>query len=141
MKAFFDTSVLIPIFYGDHQHHSRSLMALKQYKKSQACLAAHSLIEVYSCLSRMSGKYRIGPDQALLFVESLQERLTTIVLDAGSYRAALQSFPAKGIVGGTAYDALLAHHAIIANAEVIYTWNLQHFQQLGTEVSRRVQSP
>jgi hypothetical protein len=34
MKAFFDTSVLVPVFYGDHVHHLASLELFIQYDKS-----------------------------------------------------------------------------------------------------------
>lgn len=36
MKAFFDTSVLVPVFYGDHVHHLASMKVFIQYGKSTA---------------------------------------------------------------------------------------------------------
>jgi hypothetical protein len=46
-----------------------------------------------------------------------------------------------GIVGSTTYEALLARCAIKAKAEIIYTWNVAHFQRLGPEIAKRVRTP
>ena len=45
MKGFFDTSVLVPVFYGDHVHHQASLALFIQFDKSTGCCGAHSLAE------------------------------------------------------------------------------------------------
>ena len=51
MKGFFDTSVLVPVFYGSHVHHNASLEPFIQFDKSTGCCGAHSLAEVYSTLT------------------------------------------------------------------------------------------
>jgi predicted nucleic acid-binding protein len=33
MKAFLDTSVLVPVFYGDHVHHAASLELFTRFPK------------------------------------------------------------------------------------------------------------
>ena len=48
---------------------------------------------------------------------------------------------ALGIDGRTLYDYLIAFCALKAGADVIYTWNLKHFQQFGPEILGRLQSP
>ena len=68
MKGFFDTSVLVPVFYGDHVHHGASLELFIQFDKATGCCGAHSLAEVYSTLTRMPGKHRISGEQAMLFL-------------------------------------------------------------------------
>jgi predicted nucleic acid-binding protein len=60
MKAFFDTSVLVPVFYGDHVYHHASLVAFVQCNKSNGWCGAHSLAEVFSTLTRMPGRHRIS---------------------------------------------------------------------------------
>jgi hypothetical protein len=42
MKGFFDTSVLVPVFYGDHIHHQASLALFIQFDRSTGCCGAHS---------------------------------------------------------------------------------------------------
>ena len=141
MKGFFDTSVLVPVFYGDHVHHQASLDLFIQFDKSGGCCGAHSLAEVYATLTRMPGRHRISGDQAMLFIGSIRERLSIIALEEDEYVDALEASAALGVVGGGIYDAMLAHCAIKAQAEAIYTWNGRHYAQCGPEVTRRLRTP
>lgn len=141
MKAFFDTSVLVPVFYGDHQHHAASMELFLTFNRKQACCGAHSLAEVYSSLTRMPGKHRISGEQAMLFLSEMCERLTMVALNDEEYFRAIEGAAATGVVGGTIYDALLAHCALKAKAEIIYTWNVKHWGQFGSEAAKRVRTP
>ena len=141
MNAFFDTSVLVPVFYGDHEHHAPSLSLFLSVGKEDGCCGAHTLAEIYSTLTGMPGKYRVTGDQAMLFIGSILERLSVVALTAEEYAAALESWSKMGIVGGTIYDAVLASCALKSRAEAIYSWNLRHYRQLGPEVERRLKSP
>src|SRR5215472_10532093 len=111
MKAFFDTSVLVPVFYGDHVHHDASLNVFIRFDKSSGCCGAHSLAEVYSTLTRMPGKHRISGEQAMLFIDSIGERLSIVSLDGDEYADVLRISSTLGIVGGSIYDAILAYCA------------------------------
>ena len=141
MKGFFDTSVLVPVFYGDHVHHRASLELFIQFDKSTGCCGAHSLAEVYATLTRMPGKHRISSEQAMLFISSIRERLSIIALSGDEYADALEASAALGIVGGGIYDAMLAHCAFKAKAEAIYTWNARHYTLCGREVVGRLRTP
>ena len=141
MKAFFDTSVLVPVFYGDHIHHRASLDLFVQFDKSTGCCGAHSLAEVFSTLTRMPGKHRIGGEQAMLFIGSVRDRLSIVALNGDEYADALEVAAALGIVGGGIYDALLARCAIKAGAKAIYSWNERHYALCGPEVTRRLRTP
>ncbi len=141
MKTFFDTSVLVPVFYGDHQHHAASMDCFLRFNKKQACCGVHSLAEVYSSLTRMPGKHPISGEQAMLFLNDIRERLTIVPLDEEDYFLAMEGAASAGVVGGAIYDALLAHCALKAKAEVIYTWNLKHYGQFGSEAAKRVRTP
>src|SRR5271154_5480657 len=141
MKGFFDSSVLVPVFYGDHVHHQASLALFIQYEKSGGCCGAHSLAEVYSTLTRMPGRHRISGEQAMLFIGSIRERLSVIALTSQEYADALEASAARGIVGGGIYDAILARCAIKSKAETIYTWNEKHYAQCGSDVTRRLRIP
>ncbi len=141
MKAFFDTSVLVPVFYGDHVHHQASLALFVRFNKSTGCCGAHSLAEVYSTLTRMPGKHRISADQAMLFIGNIRERLSTIALSGDEYADALEASAALGIVGGGIYDAMLAHCALKARAQTIFSWNARHYAQCGSDVTKRLRTP
>jgi predicted nucleic acid-binding protein len=141
MKGFFDTSVLVPVFYGDHVHHQASLALFVRFNQSTGCCGAHSLAEVYSTLTRMPGKHRISADQAMLCIGNIRERLSTIALSGDEYADALKASAALGIVGGGIYDAMLAHCALKARAQTIFSWNARHYAQCGSDVIKRLQRP
>jgi predicted nucleic acid-binding protein len=135
VKGFFDTSVLVPVFYGGHVHHQASLVLFIQFDKSTGCCGAHSLAEVYSTLTPMPGKHRISGEQAMLFIGSVRDRLSIIALSGDEYADALAASASRGIVGGGIYDAMLAHSAIKAQTDAIYSWNGRHYGQCGPEVT------
>jgi predicted nucleic acid-binding protein len=141
VKYFFDTSVLIPCFVEDHQHHEASLKVFLRADKKQACCGAHSLAEFYATATRYPGKHLLNGEQVLLFLENILERLTIVTLTADEYYNALKEAAAAGVVGGTIYDALLAKCAMKAGADCIYTWNVKHFQQFSSDIVKRVRTP
>jgi predicted nucleic acid-binding protein len=141
MTGFLDTSVLVPAFYADHIHHRASLKLFIELDKTTGCCGAHSLAEVYSTLTRMPGKHRTSGEQAMLFIGSIRERLTIVSLNGEEYADALEASAALGIVGGGIYDAMLAHCAVKAQAEAIYSWNRRHYARCGPEVTRRLRTP
>jgi predicted nucleic acid-binding protein len=91
MKGFFDTSVLVPLFYRDHVHHASSQELFIQFNQSTGCCGAHSLAEVYATLTRMPGKRRIGGEQAMLFIGNIRDRLSIVALNGDEYADALQA--------------------------------------------------
>jgi predicted nucleic acid-binding protein len=121
MKAFLDTSVLVATFYAQHEHHAPSIDLFLRFDKADACCAAHSLAEIYSVLTGRAGRDRVSGDGALLFLGNVRDRLTTISLDHEEYFGAIEAAVPFGIGGGGIYDALLAHCALKAEAESIYT--------------------
>jgi predicted nucleic acid-binding protein len=141
LKAFLDTSVLVAVFYGDHVHHAASLDLFARSHKKEAACAAHSLFEVYSVLTRMPGKHRMGSEQAMLFIGNIRERLTLVGLTAEEHADSLQTFAEIGVLGGAIYDALAAACALKSRAETLYTWNIGHFAQLGPKVAPLLQTP
>jgi predicted nucleic acid-binding protein len=141
LKAFFDTSVLVAAFLEDHEHHERSFARFADADRKNGCCAAHTLAELYATLTRLPGKFRLSADQVLLFLESVEEHLEIVALEAREYRMAIQGAAAAGVTGGTIYDALLAQCALKARAGTIYTWNVAHFQSLSAEIAGKVQRP
>ena len=141
MRYFFDSSVLVPAYVDAHVHHEASRRIYLRAEKKHDCCAAHSLAEVYATLTRLPGNLRASGDQAMLFLADMAERLTFIALDAEEYWAAIADAADSGVVGGLTYDALLARCALKAKVETIYTWNPGHFQQLGSNVAKRVKTP
>jgi predicted nucleic acid-binding protein len=89
----------------------------------------------------MPGRHRISAEQAMLFIDSIRERLSVVALDGEEYAAALKAAAALGIVGGGVYDAMLAHCAVKAKAEVIYSWNVRHYSLCGSAVIKLLRTP
>ena len=141
MKSFFDTSVLVATSVEVHEHHERSFALFSGAGRKTAGCAAHSLAELYATLTRLPGPARMSADQALLILDSVEERLEIVSLDAREYRQSIQDAANAGIVGGTIYDALIGWCALKARATRIYTWDVADFQRLGAEIAGRVRTP
>jgi predicted nucleic acid-binding protein len=141
MSVFFDTSVLVPVFIDNHEHHQRSWNLFASANKRSSYCSAHSLAEVYATMTRLPGRNRLSGEQVMLFLENVREHVTPVALTADEYYATIKEVSASGIVGGTIYDALIARCALKANADTIYTWNMRHFEQFGDEVVERLRTP
>jgi predicted nucleic acid-binding protein len=83
----------------------------------------------------------IPPEQALLFVREIRERLTSIALDENEYFATIEQAAERGFTSGRIYDALLLRCAVKAKARTIYTWNLKHFRDIAPELASRIRTP
>lgn len=141
MKAFLDTSVLVATFLGDHQHHERSARLFLAQKTTTGCTAAHCLAEFYSVLTGIPGRHRASPDEATLFIRDIQDRLALTALDESEYVRVLEAAVESGISGGGIHDAVIAHCALKAKAQTIYTWNTKHFARLGPKITARLSEP
>jgi hypothetical protein len=89
----------------------------------------------------MPGKNRISGARAMLFVGSICERPSLVSMDGEEYAKALGAAAALGVVGGGIHEAMLAHCALKAQAERIYSWNARHYAQFGPEVTERLRTP
>jgi predicted nucleic acid-binding protein len=141
MKAFFDTSVLVAVFWEDHPHHQASLDLFYDARKKEAACAVHTLAEVYAVMTRLPVRAVLTPEQVMLFIQEIRARLTVIPLDESDYYSTLQETAERNLTGGRIYDALLLRCAIKAKAETLYTWNLKHFEQLAHGFSGKVKTP
>ena len=83
----------------------------------------------------------IPPEQVMLFVNELRERLALISLDEAEYLTAIQGCVDRSFAGGRVYDALLLGCAGKSKAQTIYTWNLKHFQLIAPELASRIRTP
>jgi predicted nucleic acid-binding protein len=141
LSRFFDTSVLVAAFLGDHPHHEPSAKAFAEADRKSSSCGMHTLAELYSALTSLPLKPAIVPEQALLFLADVRARLSAIALDEADYAAAIERVAGKRLPGARVYDSLLLQCAIKAKASVIYTWNLKHFQQLAPEFAGKMRNP
>jgi predicted nucleic acid-binding protein len=141
MKEFFDTSVLIGAFWSGHPHHQSSLKLLSAANKRKSACAMHTLAEVYATMTALPVKDVIPPDQALLFVQEVRDRLTVVALSEEEYYNTIERAAALHCTSGRIYDALLLRCAAKVKAETIYTWNLKHFRAISPAQAARIQTP
>jgi len=141
VRVFCDTSVLIPLFYGDHQHHDASIRAVERLQPGEGFCGSHNLVEVYSSLTRMPGRFRVSADRARLFIADLREKFHAVALTPEEYASMVDRQSAAGITGGAIYDAMIAQCAVKAEAEILLTWNLRDFTRFGPEVAQLLKTP
>jgi predicted nucleic acid-binding protein len=141
MKEFFDTSVLIGAFWRGHPHHRASLKLLSGANKRKSACAMHTLAEVYAAMTALPVKDLIPPDQAMLFVQEVRDRLTLVTLTGEEYYTTIERAAALQFIGGRIYDALLLRCAAKVKAQTIYTWNLKHFRAISPALASRIQTP
>ena len=99
MRVFCDTSVLIPLFYGDHLHHDASIRAAERLQAGEGFCGSHNLVEAYSSLTRMPGRYRVSAERARVFIAGLREKLQAVALTEEEYGAMLNHYSTAGITG------------------------------------------
>ena len=140
MRLFFDSSVLIPVFYADHPRHALSTQLFLSSAKNEAFCALRTLGEVYAVLTGLPLRPRISGPDGIDIVRQIRDRVTVVSLTEAEYVAAIELASAF-VVGGAIYDALIARCAIKAKADVLLTWNLRDFTRFGDEVARLVKTP
>jgi len=140
LKLFFDSSVLVPIFYADHPHHDVSKKAFLSASKEASFCALATLGEVYSVLTGLPVRPRITGGDGIDVLRQIRHRLTLVALTENEYIRAIETV-APTIVGGAVYDALIAHCAVKAGAEVLLTWNQRDFTRFGDDIGRMVRTP
>jgi predicted nucleic acid-binding protein len=141
VRQFFDTSVLVSAFWGDHPGHRASLELFVGANPSTSACAVHSLAETYSVLTRLPIRPVISPDQSYMLVEQMHGRLALVALDGSEYLEVLRRAAQQGFGGGRVYDALLLSCARKFEADRVYTWNLADFQQIAPELADRIRTP
>ena len=105
MKAV-DSSVVVAAFATWHEHHAIASGAMAGRPR----LVAHAAVEAYSVLTRLPPPHRAHPSIVHTFItERFSEPF--LVLSETGYQELLAAVAAGQILGGPAYDALIAFTA------------------------------
>lgn len=109
-----DSSIVVAAFSSWHERHEQARVALS----GGAQLVGHAAFEAYSVLTRLPKPHRAPPQTVLRF---LATRFPDpyLVLDADRQRELLGRLPSLGLVGGAAYDALIAATASDAGLRLV----------------------
>jgi predicted nucleic acid-binding protein len=126
-----DTSCLVAAVCGWHRHHdaTRKEIDRRASARDKLVLAAHSLAETFSVLTRLPEPHRLRPDDALTLIEANWGKTQLIALAGAEYRATLRRCRDVGIGGGAVYDALIAACARKARVRTLVTWDLEGFER------------
>ncbi len=89
MKRFFDSSVLVPVFYADHPQHTPCTKLFLDAGKDDFC-ALRTLGEVCATLTSLPLRPRITGPEGISIVKQIRERLTLITLSEQEYVSALE---------------------------------------------------
>jgi len=130
MKRFLDASVLVESCLAQSPKFARADRLVNQ---KHSVTSAHALAETYATLSG-DARLKIRPADAAQMVDDLASTLTVLSFESADYRSLIASAPAKGIRGGTIYDALHAETARRAGCEEIHTLNVSHFQHVAPDL-------
>jgi predicted nucleic acid-binding protein len=116
-----------------HVHGARATAEIDRRLSAgeQMVLAAPSVVETYSVLTRMPRPQRYEPRTALKLIEANFLDLGELVaLDAAHYLELIRWVPERRIAGGSTYDAVVVACAQQARATTILTFNDRHFRPL-----------
>ena len=141
MIRFYDTSVLVAACQENNIFHEAALGVLLKASQRDSYCAAHTMAEFYSVMSSLPLRPKIMPEQALLLVTNLMERLNLVTLSANEYRSTISSCAEAGLPGGIVYDALIMACARKVAADVVYTFNVRHFSRVAPDWAGRVHVP
>lgn len=130
-----DTSCIVAAILSWHEQHEQARTAIEQrlLDGQLMLIAAHTLVEAYSVLTRLPARHRVAPVVAARLIdEGFCDVGKVVGLNARSYAKLLRKAPAAGIAGGRIYDAVIAQTAMQGGAQVILTFNARHFATLVT---------
>lgn len=109
-----DTSVVIAALLSWHEAHDASRRAA-----AGGAIPAHALLESYSVLTRLPPPHRVAPAVASRLLAGWFPSKVVLVPTAASSGAVVGRLAAAGVVGGAAYDGLVALTAAEHRAELL----------------------
>jgi predicted nucleic acid-binding protein len=130
MKQFLDTSVLVESCLSQSPNFA---VADTLVNSSDVFTSAHALAEAYATLSG-DPRLQIQPNDAAHMIEDLAATVAITALRVAEYRNLISSAPARGIRGGSIYDALHADTARRCGCKQIRTLNISHFKHVAPDL-------
>ena len=135
------TNGLIASACGWHEHHARTHAEFQRRARAgeELVLAAHSLAEIYSVLTRLPPPRRIRGEDAWTLIEGNWSDTPAAHLTAQETWDAVRNAQRLGVRGGQMCDALIAAAALKAGASAILTWNRRNFEPFADHI--QIESP
>ena len=136
MKVLSDTSVLVAAVVRAHPMHRRAQPWLHKAAGGELSLyvASHSLAEMYSVLTTLPVRPRIGPATAWRLIhENIENIFKVVSLSGTEYKKTIRRVAELALAGGIVYDALIAAAAQKAGVDVLLTFNPEGFRRVWPE--------
>ena len=133
MRFYFDTSIFIAAAIEAHPQSVPARVIFQSLIKSkhEACTSTHTLVEVYSVLTRAPFRPPVHPTEAFQLIESMIGPSTELVsLIARETKATIKGCALRGISGARVHDALHLACATKATFDRVITFNLRDFRLL-----------
>lgn len=130
IRVLVETSCLVALALPAHEHHTATLADLERRRAARQAfvIAAHSLVEAYSVLTRLPPPDRLAPQAAFDLLQSNWGKLEMVALTAAESWRVLREHAATGVRGGRVYDGYIARCGRKAGVDEILTWNVRHFE-------------
>lgn len=141
MKIAVDTNVFVAAYRAEHVHHGPSMALFRTMSSLHTYISSHVLAEFYSIMTGGPRGRELPPQYAMLCLQTLDALVNVVTLNTEDYLRAMERIAALGGMGGIVYDALHLEAARKAGVEVLYTWNVRHFERLNTESDLRILTP
>jgi predicted nucleic acid-binding protein len=117
-----------------HEHHGRAAGEIRRRLTAgeSMVIAAPTVIETYSVLTRLPPPHRVSPTDALALLNAnfLSADRESVALTVDDYHEIVRSAPISGIAGGRVYDAVIVACAQAAKVGTLLTFNEREFQSL-----------
>jgi len=144
VRILFDTSLLVAAVVEGHSAHAVAFPWLQRVKdKADAgVVAAHSLAELYSILTRLPVRPVISPEMAReVITVNVLDLCEVVALSAADYVTLLTHLAGLKIAGGAVYAALLLHAARKADIDQVVTLNAHDFRRVYPALADKIVSP
>ena len=126
-----DTNCIVALLSPRHDHHERALGEMERRLDDGETLvvAAHTLVETYSVLTRLPAPHRLSPPDCRALIEAnfAPDTAEVIALSTDGYRRLIHDAPASNLSGGRVYDAVIAACARAGRVNTLLTFNERHF--------------
>lgn len=144
MKVLFDTNVAIAALVEVHPNHIKAFNWLKKAKEKEitGIISAHSIAEIYAVITTLPIFPKIPPLLAeKLIQQNIFSNFEIIELTKQDYQEVLHILAENSTIGGSTYDALIAHAAIKGKVDKLLSFNEKHLKRVYPAIAYLVQTP
>ena len=141
MKVLFDSSTLIAASVQNHPKYKIAFSWLEKVENAEVegFVSAHTLLEVFSVLTRAPFQPKILPEDAIKLIHTnILSLMEVIPLDKSEYLDLLELLANHQLKGGIVYDALILKCCLKKHISNIITANRKDFEKLVLTLNAKI---